>query len=227
MSIYSLGLLAMPFMYIWGWTQDFPFLHFSSSNILKQKSRSHCHWLYYIVVWKGHLILYLSHSEWTIRTLPQIVWTSERFHEYKLSQKNWICIPKMEEAEGYLVCCFRELKVICFIVHGYFCLEQSCEETKSQLFGLVHQIHILLYVQSPTVNPKWDTEMPLQLYLLTLIHNKKLESVRSYLETCHAFNFSVFAMWLLTILFPYILPNYKLKKEKYCSTYKYKFICHF
>lgn len=95
-------------------------LYFSSSSVLKQQSRSHWYWLCYVVVWKGHLILYLIHFEWTIRTLPQTVWTSERFHEDKLRQKIWICIPKMAQAEGYSVCCFRELKVIYFIVHGYF-----------------------------------------------------------------------------------------------------------
>lgn len=75
-----------------------------------ETSRSHCHWLCYVVVWKGHLILYLFYSEWTIRKL---LWGQSEPEDLDLH-------PKDAKTEGYLVCCFREVKVICFIVHGSF-----------------------------------------------------------------------------------------------------------
>lgn len=135
-----------------------------------------------------------------------------RFHEGRLTQKIWICIPKMAQAEGYLVCCFRELKVICFIVLSNDVKKPnpSCLDLSTRYVFYV-QFHIVI-LNAMLI---WEA---FNLCLLTLIYNKKLEPVRSYLETLHAFSFSEFTMWLLTILFPYILPDNKLKKEKCHST---------
>lgn len=114
---------------------------------------------------------------------------------------------------GYLVC-FRQLKVIYFIIHGFFLFWAMM--WRNQIPAVWTCPPDMYFVLCPVsyCYPKCHVD----LYLLTLIHNKKLEPVKSYLEAFHVFNFSEFTMWILTILFHlfFQITNWRKRSATLC-----------